>query len=250
MAETLQTSDNLTRPPSGGGDGPTTHDPYSDHEAILALVKRKKTDFEKGRDPHIRAAYRNLLFGNGTQWIRYDQALGRFRPSALKPGTPTPVTNIFAASMDAVTSVFARIEPRLNFAPGNPEEPEDRAAADVATRAIQVIESEVSVRTNRQMLAAWVGMAGCAWLETGYDPDPMHGTLDLDIEQCQQCGNQRAPEPASPDMPALCECGGVYEQTTQTVPRGKMYADVVSLFEMFFDPSIHDWSSFATAATR
>jgi len=227
---------------------PKAADPYADHEAILALVKRKKTDFEKGRDQHVRAAYRNLLFAQGQQWIRYDGALGRFRPSILKPGTPTPVTNIFAASMDAVTSVFARIEPRLNFAPGNPEEPEDRAAADVATRAIQVIESETNIRVNRQMLAAWVGMAGGAWIETGYDPDPVHGTRDLQVEQCSgpQCGVLRAPAPnADPEVPMAlpCEvCGAPVIAKTETVPVGKMYADVVSLFELFFDPSITDWS--------
>lgn len=231
---------------------PKPADPYArtaeNDEAILALVKRKKEDFSKGRDQHIRATYRNLLFMQGQQWIRYDGALGRFRPAALKPGTPTPVTNLFASSMDAVISVFARIEPRLNFAPGNPEEPEDRAAADVATRAIQVIEAETNLRVNRQMLAAWVGMAGGAWLETGYDPDTMHGTRELQVEQCSgpRCGIMRAPalhvEPPVP--PALpCDvCGAPVFAKTETVPIGKMYVDVVSLFEMFFDPSITDWS--------
>ena len=92
------------------------------------------------------------------------------------------------STMAAVISVLARIEPTLNFRPGT-DDPEDRATADVAIRAIQVIEDEVSLRVARQSLATHVGLEGGAWIETGYDADPVHGMTLMPDEQCSACGH-------------------------------------------------------------
>ncbi len=222
---------------------PQAPDPYANHDAIRTLVTKRLDEWKKGRETFVRAAYRNILFFQGVQWINWDRRINRFRPSILTKGTPTPVTNKFAETVDALISVFARIEPRLHFAPGSPNEPEDRAAADVASRAIAVVEDEVSIRTTRQALAGWVGLTGGAWRETGYDPDPVHGTRELIVEQCDGCGAEREPEAPSLDLLSPCpECGGQYVQATETVPRGKMYSDVVPIFEMYFDSSVTEWS--------
>jgi hypothetical protein len=212
-------------------------DPYADHDAIRELVRRKRDEWGRGREDFIRAAYRNILFYRGKQWIKWDRGTNRFRPAVVPSGTPTPITNVFAPTMDAVNAVFARIEPRLNFAPGNPEEPEDRAAADVATRAISVVEDEVSIRTQRQMLAAWVGLTGQAWLENGYDPSPEHGMVTMDVEHCPACDKTQAPGAG------MCEtCGGETVPQQTEAPRGKQYVDVCSIFEMFFDASVTEWT--------
>src|SRR5882724_11842408 len=160
---------------------------YADEDAIKDLVRRKKDEWSKGREGFVRAAWRNILFYQGVQWITWDRALSRWRPSRLPRNTPTPVTNIFASTMDAVMSVFARVEPQLNFRPGSDDEPDDRAAADVSVRAIDVVEDEVKIRLARQMLAVWVGLTGIAWLETGYDNDPIHGMTTIDVLACPQC---------------------------------------------------------------
>src|SRR5262245_52935302 len=144
-------------------------DPYADHATIVELVRSKRDDWSHGRESFLRAAWRNLLFYRGHQWIRWDRGLGRWRAARLPSSIPTPVTNVFASTMDALISVFARIEPTLNFRPGAPDEPEDRATADVAVRAIGVVEDEVRIRQVRQTLAKWVGLTGMAWLETGYE---------------------------------------------------------------------------------
>jgi len=215
-------------------------DPYKDHAAIRSLMRRKRDEWQKGREPFVRAAYRNLLFYRGLQWIRWDRAINRFRPARLTKGTPTPMTNIFSSTLDAVASVFARIEPRLLFAPGSETDPEDRAAADVASRVMEVIEDEVEVRSMRQILAAWVALTGGAWLETGYDPDPEHGTRQLLASVCQApgCGHVQAP-----GAPACEDCGvSGPADVMQTVPIGRMYLDVVSLFEMYFDAGVTDWT--------
>ncbi len=192
---------------------------YEDHAAIKALVLNRRSEWAKGRENFIRAAYRNILFYRGVQWIKWDRTINRWRPARLPRNTPTPVTNVFASTMDALVSVFARIEPTLNFRPGSEEEPADRATADVAVRAIQVIEQEVNLRLNRQVLAMWVGLTGGCWLETGYDPDPIHGTQT--IEQLDPMTGQ---------------------PTQVVVPIGSLYVDAVPLFEMFFDAGVTDWN--------
>lgn len=222
-------------------------DPYADHPTILGLVKQKMQDWGRGREDILSGAWRNILFFRSHQWIRRDRATGRYRPALLRANTPRPVTNRFASSMSAYISVLSRIEPRLNFRPGT-DEPEDRATADVASRAIQVVEEEVGIRAERQRLATWSGLTAGAWLETGYDPDPIHGTVFVQDEQCGTCGVV-APPSGSPICPG---CGGGVMQpardpmTRQPVgtdaPVGKMYVDTVSCFEMYFDPSIADWS--------
>lgn len=190
---------------------------YADHGAIKSLIDRKREEWSKGRESFTRAAYRNILFYRGHQWVRWDRVINRWRSARLPKNTPTPVTNIFASTIDALISVFARIEPLLSFRPGSPEEAADRATADVAGRAIHVVEDEVGLRLVRQILAGWVGLTGVAWLETGYDPDPIHGTRLL--TSIDEAG-----------MPVV-----------EQVPIGRMYADVVPIFEMYFDPSVSDW---------
>ena len=218
---------------------------YADHGAIKDLLLRKRGEWAKGREPFVRAAYRNILFYRGIQWIKWDRTINRWRPARLPKNVPTPVTNIFASTMDALISVFARVEPTLNFRPGSPDEPDDRATSDVAIRAIQVVEDEVDLRINRQILATWIGLTGEAWLETGYDPDPIYGTRTLQHEQCPACG---AVQP--PGAPQCTACGtpGLIPATDETgapvgelVPIGKMYVDVANIFEMFYDHSEADW---------
>lgn len=243
---------------------------YADKEAIKSLVRKKKDEWAKGREGFVRAAWRNILFYQGVQWITWDRAISRWRPSRLPRNTPTPVTNVFASTMDAVMSVLSRVEPQLNFRPGSEDEPDDRATADVAVRAIGVVEDEVSIRLTRQILAVWVGLTGIAWLETGYDNDPIHGMTLIDVLACSQCGyteplsdtaepgdtpdvvpgqpqdTPTAAPPASPmaaPAPTPCpECGAPMAPSQQEAPRGQMYTDVATVFEMYFDPSIVVWS--------
>ena len=201
-------------------------DAYADKDAVRSLMDRKYDQWKRGREPFLRAAWRNILYYRGQQWIRFDRGMGRWRSAKLPNNTPTPVTNVFASTMDALISVFARIEPQLNFRPGSPDEPGDRAAADVAVRAIDVVEDEVKLRIWRQILAVWVGLTGQAWLETGYDPSPRFGTRFM--QSTDEMG-----------QPAVDELG---QPVGEQVPIGRMYVDVATKFEMFYDYSVPVWS--------
>lgn len=227
-------------PPEASAPAPQA-DPYADTEAVLARVKKFRDDFGKRemRERFLKPSYRNILFYRGIHWISWDLGSGRWRPANIPKHIPTPVTNIFGPTVDTMTSVFGRIEPHLVYRPGSPDEPDDRATADVASRVIEVIEDEVKIRMVRQSLATWVGFTGGGFLENGYDPDPIHGTRQIPLDQCPSC---QATQPQG--APACESCGDTQPMTPtmQSVPVGKLYTEVVPLFEAFFDPSITEWS--------
>ena len=222
-------------------------DPYADEEAILSLVRKKMTEWKRGREVFTRPAWRNILFYRGRQWIVFDRAVNQYRPVRNPRGWPQPVTNLFGSTLDAIISVLGRVEPTLNYAPAT-DEPEDRATADVAGRVIEVCEDEVAIRVNRQYLATVVALTGGGWIETGYDPDPIHGMRLLQHEQCVQCGAVQPTDQAQQCqacqgrllMPAVDLATG--EKIGEQVPIGKMYVDVVPLFEMFYDLSEPMWN--------
>ena len=215
-----------------------------DHAKVLARVKKREENFRGGRERILRGAFRNVLFYRGIQWVIFDRITQRFRPAFLKRSTPTPVTNLFASTMDAFISVLARVEPVLKFPPAT-DDPDDQATSDTSERVMEVIEQEVNIREVRQSLAVWNGLCGGAWLEAGYDPDPVHGMTFLQDAQCNDCELQQQPSNQE------CEaCGGATAPALGSdgkpagakVPVGRMYLEVVSPFEMAFDPAISPWS--------
>ncbi|HYE59345.1 MAG TPA: hypothetical protein VD948_12610 [Rhodothermales bacterium] len=216
--------------------------PYTNHEAIRERVQRKhKAWTGPTRAGFLQAAKGNILFRQGHHWIRpVGNAYGDWRPSVVKKGTPMPVTNVYAAVMKTFTSMLARFEPALTFRPAT-DEPEDRATADVATRAIDAVQEEVQITLIRQLLAEWVGMTGGAWLETGWDASMTHGVVNLPMEVCTLCGSTQpmAREPICQQP----ECGGeTVEAPDISAPqaRGRLFVEVRSLFEMIFDPFVGD----------
>ena len=145
--------------------------------------------------------------------------------------------------MDTFISLLARVEPRLQFPPAT-DDPEDQATADVCDRIMEVIEDEVNIRYMRQFLAVWNGLTGGVWLETGYDPDPIHGMVPLDQAPAPAMPGLEG-EPSSMGVPPTPSGAppvpGMPPQPPPMAPRGKMYVDVCSKFEMYFDPAIVDW---------
>ena len=232
--------------------------PY-DREKITDRVKKKWDQWQHGRESFVSSAYLNILFFRGKQWVEFDRTAPTFWRPIRRPGMPMPVTNRYARVMNAHISMLARFEPSLTFAPGS-HDAEDRAAADVASRAIEVIQDEVDMTTHRQALAKWVGLTGGAWRETGYDPDPVYGTVDVPMNVCPRCQAQEPIQPMMPTPPAvdalgnapldpmvaggpLCaDCQVPMAEQLVAMPKGRMYVDECSVFEMFFDPSITTWS--------
>lgn len=223
-------------------------DPYADADAIKALVKKRVDQWGKPRPryPYLMAAERNIHYKHGNQWIvpLADGMIG-WRPMALKKGTPTPVTNLYASTMKTFASLLARFEPSLHYRPAT-QEPEDQATADVSSRVIEVVEDEVQITPIRQILAEWVTHTGGAWLESGYDPDPRYGTVPVPMQVCPECGPQGPIDPSMASIsdliggPPCPECGIAMAEQDVQMPRGRQFTEVVSLFEMLFDPMVTD----------
>lgn len=240
-------------PPAPSMEGPPAapaQDFYQMTEAnkakILALIQDKHSHWAKGgREALVRNAWRNILFKRGHQWMVYDRSRAWFRPvSVQKYSGPRPVTNLFASHMNAFCATLARIEPKLTFRPAT-DEPEDRASAEVADRAIEVCEDETDIRMVRQELSQWVGYTGGAWLESGYDPSPEHGTRFVQHDTCQQCGatsppsqDGTCPNCGGPTVPAVDAAG---QPVGHEVPIGRMFTDVATIFEMYFDAGHTNW---------
>ena len=138
----------------------------------------------------------------------YDRSRAWFRPvSVQKYSGPRPVTNLFSSHMNAFCATLARIEPTLTFRPAT-DDPEDRATAEVAHRAIEVCEDECDVRNVRQELSQWVGYTGGAWLESGYDPRPSTGCawcrtmrVRRAARRARRAARGRAPRAVAPPCP-------------------------------------------------
>jgi hypothetical protein len=220
---------------------PTTPDPYADKSALRDRADKKvKAWGGATRAGFLQAAKGNLLFRSGHQWIRpVGNQYGDWRPAVVKKGTPMPVTNLTASVMKTFTSMLARYEPALTFRPAT-DDPEDRATADVASRVTEAIEAQVQMPLIRQLLGEWVGWTGGAWLETGWDASLTHGVVNLPMEICTLCGSTQvvARDP-------VCQqpgCGGPTQDVTEitAVPKGKIFVEVRSLFEMLFDPFTTD----------
>lgn len=216
---------------------------------VLARYRDRMKAWSVGRDPIVRNAWRNILFKRGQQWIVWDRGRGMFRPvDAKQYSGPRPVWNRYASTMNAFVSTISRIEPTIIYRPAT-DEAEDMAASEVADRIGEVCDDECNTRIVRQVLAQWCGYTGGAWIETGYDPSPDHGMKLLQHDTCTgpECGATSPPTTSgmcarcdSPTIPAVDEVG---EPIGHEVPVGKMYQDVATIFEMYFDAAQTDWKT-------
>ena len=236
-------------PEAGRAGGPMAPDPYAMTETnkskILTLIRDKHRQWSQGgREAIVRNAWRNILFKRGHQWLVYDRGRAWWRPVTIQAyAGPRPVWNRYGSTMNAFTSTLSRIEPTIIFRPAT-EEAEDRAAAEVADRILEVCNEECSTRIIRQVLAQWCGYTGGAWIETGYDPSPEHGTRLLQDDTCTACGTTATPTETGacalcdgPTTPAVDEAGA---PVGRDVPIGKMYQDIATVFEMYFDAGAGD----------
>jgi hypothetical protein len=244
-------ADETLAPQDAATAAPAAFDPYDIRHPeakakALTLYKEKLAAWStSGRAAIVKNAYRNIFYKRGWQWIQYDRGRAWWQPIPVKTyNGPRPVTNLFASNMNAFCAVLARIEPTLTFRPAT-DEPEDVATAEVADRVIEVCQDETDIRNERQVLAQWVGYTGGAWLESGYDPSPEHGTRFQQDDQCLACGAVGIPQPTpecavcqGPTEPAVDATG---QPAGRDVPIGKQYSEVMTIFEAYFDAGKTNW---------
>ena len=113
---------------NGRATGPTG---YDDHDGIRAYLETVEESDRQAREVREREALYHLLMYIGLQWTTWDRLLGTYRPQALKPSTPQPVTNKFAVGVNALVASTSAFNPPLAFHPASAAA-DDIAAANVA----------------------------------------------------------------------------------------------------------------------
>lgn len=237
---------------------------------MLALVKKCIDDASRNqaRRDRDRQDWKNLLFERGgpdNQWIVWDQATNRFVPRGNNPDegglpdfVPRPVTNVYAQKIDGIAGLLNQSEPALQYAPGSDDEA-DRATADVCEDAVPVLREECGYdRGDRERLNRLVTMTNAAAYVPYFDPDPRHGTEEVEVYRCNACDTDGLTPQMLEDAEMSCPtCGERVDQDdeqdlmtgeirprgiglsvgpdgatrTTPIPRGKVCADIVPSFE-------------------
>lgn len=228
---------------------------YADDAQVLALVQRCITDAERNtaRRDRDRQDWKNLLFergGSDHQWVIWDNASSRFVPRGTNPDDgglpdyiPRPVTNVYGQKIDGIAGLLNQSEPALQYAPGSDDE-DDRATADVCEDALPVLREECGYdRGDRERLNRLSVLTNAAAYTVYFDPDPRHGTEDVELFQCQACAADgllpadiAAAEYACPACGAPEEMIGLSlrpDATPNTKPlaKGKVCGDIAPSFE-------------------
>lgn len=221
--------------------GPTSE---KDHDGIRAYLDAVEESDRQARDVREREALYHLLMYLGLQWVTWDRLLGTYRPQALKPTTPQPVTNKFAVGVNTLVASTSAFNPPLAFHPVS-EDADDIAAANVADHVLEVVKHEVRHRELLQIEAKWLFLTGNVFRVTHYQPDLMGPMSFVQHERCQTCqgvsppallvdNNNTCPhcQEQGPFLPAEDEVG---QPLGDTVPRGVMTSEVHSVLTVRAD---------------
>ncbi len=208
-----------------------------------ALVREIKERLSKRRWLVERNWWGNILYLLGVQWVVYDTNARRWRQRKLSPSVPTPITNLFRATLDTVKSAIAQHEPRFLGTPMR-DDPKAIAAASTADQQLQVILEEGGFRKARRRMLDWLIPTGNAFVEVIWDDSPETGMDQIPYEQCTNCMEQFKADSIDPSNPACPNCGNrtfkESEDTFDEVPRGSIRFDTHSPFEIYLDPAIDE----------
>lgn len=207
------------------------------------LIRDIKDRLGKRRWLQERNWWGNILYHLGQQWVMYDQDARRWRQRRLSPSTPTPITNLFRATIDTIKSAIAQHEPRYL---GVPLRDDARAVAAAAATDLhlQVLMREGRFETARRRMLDWLLLTGNGFIEATWDHSDETGLDAVPLEICADCMTANDPTKIDPANPVCDNCGSPFlvESTDQFMwaPRGEMRFGVLSPFEMYLDPAIDE----------
>lgn len=208
-----------------------------------ALVKQIRERLTRRRWLTERNWWGNILFHLGIQWITYDNGAQRWRQRKLSPSVPTPITNLFRATLDTVKSALAQHAPRFI---GTPERdtPSAIAGAQSADENLDIILAEGKFEKAKRRNLDWLTLTGNGIIEIVWDDSPETGEVPIPYDVCSNCGKSYPPGTINADLPQCPECGSPFLTESETeaimVPRGSIRFDTKSPFETFIDPVIEE----------
>lgn len=209
----------------------------------LATILDIKRRLSSNRWVVERPWWGNILFYMGHQWVIYDNNARRWRQRKLSPSVPTPVTNLFRATMDTVKSAVAQHSPRFIGTPSR-DDPASVAAAGSVDAQLKIILKEAKFTGARRRMMDWFMLTGNAFVEHVYDESESTGMVQQPLEACQICGYQSKAKELDIDNPGCPKCGSPYLAPSadqfEEVPSGRFRYDVLSPFEVHLDPIIEE----------
>lgn len=208
---------------------------YDDHDGIRRYLDAIEESDRTTRDIMKREVLWHILLYLGSHWSTWDRLLGTYRPLALDPKIPRPVTNKFAVGANALVASLVGFDPPLSFTPAT-EHDDDIASANVADQILQVIKAEVGHRSLELLEAIWLTLTGDVFRVTDYGPDLLGPMTFVQHEQCQSCGTVSDPKTlleADATCPQ-CKMQGPYtpavdalgEPIGNTIPRGRLRCEI------------------------
>lgn len=209
----------------------------------LALIRELKERLSRRRWLIERNWWGNILYYLGLHWITYDTNARRWRQKKLSPSVPTPVTNLFRATLETVKSAIGQHQPEFVGLPAR-DDPRSIAAAASTDAVLQVILKEGGFRTMRRRMLDWLILTGNAFVEVSWDDSPRTGLVAVPYESCASCGAEYPPDQVPMDEAGpRCLCGArlfVEGSKAVQVPRGRIRFEVRSPFEVYLDPHISE----------
>lgn len=214
---------------------------------VLAHAEQVESDCRHFRYGHERDWYRNLLYKNGIQWIVYDETGRRFRQKKLKSWVPTPATNRFASTLDALVALILRVEPTIQWTPEDSGDEMQKLVAETATRLLDHAKLATGFKEWRQLAATWLIYTGNIFLINMYDPSG-GGTMTVPLYRCDVCNTEGLPSEFEEGCPscespnhtyAMGDNGLIKEEGFKS---GAIRTDVCTPFEAFFDYSVWPFS--------
>src|SRR3990167_3341562 len=208
-----------------------------------ALIRAWHERLKHRRWLQERGWWGNILFYLGQQWVIYDSSARRWRQRKLSPSVPTPITNLFRATIDTVKSAIAQHEPRFLGLP-TLDAAEAVARAAAVDAQLRVIFREAGFKAARLEMLDWLLLTGNAFHEIAWEEGEETGVDQVPLEQCQDCFSTWKPGDIKPNDPVCPNCASPYlvdspDQMVE-VPRGEMRYMTLSPFEVFLDPVITD----------
>lgn len=210
-------------------------------ESVLNFFNKKKAESGQLRYNFEKNWYRNILFYIGKQWIKYDGTKRLWTNVDLPAWFPTPVTNKFASTVDALMSVLREVKPEIVPSPAS-DDISDINTAEVARTVIDICNKESGFEDEYNKLITWLILTGDAFVYTYYDNSPKYGVVTVPLYICSNCGFKETLDIFEND---ICpNCGNktiIKTEEFKEFPKGKITSTILSPFEVFVNMSIKNF---------
>jgi len=212
-----------------------------ENDKIISYFNKKKAESGQLRYNFEKNWYRNILFYVGKQWIKYDNSKRLWTNVDLPTWFPTPVTNKFASTIDAIMSVLKEVKPEIVASPSS-DNIDDINSAEIARTIIDIVEEESGYKNEEAKLFTWLSLTGDAYVYTYYDNSEKHGIVEVPLYACNNCGFIETLDKFENDVCPICLNKEIVQtKETKTFPKGKITSIILSPFEVFVNMNIKNF---------